>query len=364
MRAFTLSRYFAGHFVRATAAVFLGVFVLFVLVDYVEMTRRTSDLANVSAWTVAKVSINRVPQAAERFFPFAVLIGTMLCYLNLSRRLELVVARAAGISAWQFVAPALVVALVLGTLATTVYNPLSTTLRETSKRIEAEIFSERRSRLQSTSEGGFWISQRNAEGLSIINATSSREQGVVLDVVTVFNFDSDGRFVERVEAKRATLEPGHWRFEEVRVFAAGAPIREHETVLLRTNLSAEQVRENLATPETVSFWELPAYIGIAERNGLSAAGYKLQYQLLIARPFLLAAMVLLSASVSLRLFRSGGATRMVLSGILAGFLLYVLSKVTEDLSKAELLHPVAAAWVPVLVGGLSGFVTLLYQEDG
>jgi lipopolysaccharide export system permease protein len=55
---------------------------------------------------------------------------------------------------------------------------------------------------------------------------------------------------------------------------------------------------------------------------------------------------------------------MVLSGIAAGFLLYVLSKVTEDLSKAELMNPVAAAWLPVLVGGVTGFIALLYQEDG
>ena len=75
-------------------------------------------------------------------------------------------------------------------------------------------------------------------------------------------------------------------------------------------------------------------------------------------------MVLLAASVSLRFFRIGGVSRMVLSGIGAGFLLYVLAKVSEDLSKAELMHPMAAAWLPVLVGGLTGFVVLLYQEDG
>jgi lipopolysaccharide export system permease protein len=55
---------------------------------------------------------------------------------------------------------------------------------------------------------------------------------------------------------------------------------------------------------------------------------------------------------------------MVLSGISAGFLLFVLSKITEDMSKSELLSPVMAAWVPVLVGSLTGFVALLYQEDG
>ena len=60
----------------------------------------------------------------------------------------------------------------------------------------------------------------------------------------------------------------------------------------------------------------------------------------------------------------GGVMKMVLGGIAGGFLLYVLSKVTEDLSKAELLHPALAAWSPVLAGGLTGFVVLLYQEDG
>ena len=35
----------------------------------------------------------------------------------------------------------------------------------------------------------------------------------------------------------------------------------------------------------------------------------------------------------------GGVQKMVLSGVASGFLLYVLSKVTEDLSKAELMPP-------------------------
>ena len=169
---------------------------------------------------------------------------------------------------------------------------------------------------------------------------------------------------DRIEAKRATLEPGHWRLDQARVYAVGVPPREHDTFLVKTNLTSAQVRESFSTPETVPFWDLPAYIEIAERSGLVAAGYKLQYHILIARPFFLAAMVMLACCVSLRFFRFGGITKMVLGGIAAGFLLYVLSKVTEDLSKAELLHPAAAAWLPVLAGGLTGFIVLLYQEDG
>ena len=49
--------------------------------------------------------------------PFAALIAAMVCYLSLSRRLELVIARSAGVSAWQFVMPALVIALLIGIFA-------------------------------------------------------------------------------------------------------------------------------------------------------------------------------------------------------------------------------------------------------
>jgi lipopolysaccharide export system permease protein len=360
----TLGRYFAWRFLGAALAVFFGVCTLVVLVDYIELMRRTSDLANVSAWTVAKTSLYRVPQITERMLPFSVLVGSMTCYLNLSRRLELVVARSAGISAWQFVAPALIVSLLLGLAATAVYNPVSAMLREVSKRLESEIFGQSQPGPHQSFGGSFWIRQRSSEGQSILNANSSRDQGLHLGGVTVFTFDQSGRFHERIEAKSAELDRDFWRLGQARVYAAGAAPREYEAYRLNTYLTTEQVRESFATPETVSFWQLPLYIDMAERAGLVAVAYRLQYQLLIARPFLMVSMVLLAASVSLRFFRFGGVPQMVLSGIAAGFLLYVLSKVSEDLSKAQLLHPVSAAWLPVLVGGVTGCVVLLYQEDG
>jgi len=360
----TLTRYFAWRFIGATFVVFGGVFVLVVLIDYIELTRRASDVPNVSPWIVAQTSLFRVPQATERMLPFSVLVGAMSCYLNLSRRLELVIARAAGMSAWQFVAPALFMALLIGALVTTAYNPLSATLRERSKRLEAELFGERVTGVMTTS-GGFWVRQRSVDGhQAIIYAAGSREQGAKLDLVTIFTYDREGHFEERIEAKNAALEPGHWRLEQVRIYASGAAPRDLNSYLLSTTLTSEQVRESFATPETVSFWQLPLYINRAEQAGLGASGYRLQYQLLLAQPFLLASMVLLAASVSLRFFRFGGVPKMVLSGVGAGFLLYILSKVTADLSKAELMHPGAAAWVPVLFGMVTGFIVLLYQEDG
>ena len=359
----TIGRYFAGRFLVAAIGVFLSIFMLLVLVDYIEMVRKTSGLVSVSAIMVAKTSLYRVPQLLEKMMPFCVLIGAMTCYLALSRRLELVVARAAGVSAWQFMAPALASSIVLGSLATVAYNPMSANLRELSKRMEAELFgSAPGGGIQDAS--GFWLNQVASDGQWIINAARSEQQGVRLTGLTVFKFDNDFQFKERIEAREATLEEGRWVFKSARRFSLGAPPVDQDSFFIATSLSPAQVRNSFSTPETVSFWQLPGYIRSSESSGFATAGYRLQYHKLIAQPFLLAAMVMLAASVSLRFFRFGGVQKMVLSGVGAGFLLYVLSKVTEDLSKAELMHPIAAAWLPVSVGGLAGFLALLYQEDG
>jgi lipopolysaccharide export system permease protein len=359
----TLGRYFAGRFVVAAFGVFAGIFVLLVLVDYIEMVRKTSGVATASAVMVAETSLFRVPQLLEKLMPFCMLIGAMACYLALSRRLELVIARAAGVSAWQFIAPALGSSIVLGIMATTLYNPMSANLRELSKKMEAEIMGSSPGGGISDASG-FWLNQINDDGQTIINAVRSEQQGVRLTGLTLFSFDNALQFKERIEARQATLEDGFWLFKGVRRYSLNAAPVEQDSLKLPTSLTPAQVRNSFSTPETVSFWQLPGYIRSSESSGFATAGYRLQYHKLIAQPFLLAAMVMLAASVSLRFFRFGGVQKMVLSGVGAGFLLYVLSKVTEDLSKAELMHPIAAAWLPVCVGGLTGFLALLYQEDG
>jgi lipopolysaccharide export system permease protein len=364
MIAGTLSRYFGLLFLKSVVGTFFGVVALAAMIDYVELLRRSSDWPNATALILAEISVFRVPQLSERIMPFAVLVGAMSCYLTLSRRLELVVARAAGVSAWQFIAPSMVAAFLFGVVATTIYNPLAAVMHERSKLLEGEMMGEASPSAARESSGGFWVRQRSADGAAVINAKSSREQGAQLGAVSVYTFDNDGAFRERIEAKTATLEQGYWRFDDARIYASGAPPVIENTYRLATNLTPEQVRESFATPETVPFWELPAYIELADRAGLVAAGYRLQYQQLLSRPFLLTAMVLLAASVSLRFFRFGGVQKMVLGGISSGFLLFVLSKFTEDMSKSELLSPAMAAWIPVVVGSLTGFVVLLHQEDG
>jgi lipopolysaccharide export system permease protein len=361
MVGWTFARYLALAFARTIMAVFGTMFVLIYLIDFVELLRRASDAKEGSTLTMAFLSLLRVPSIAEQILPFSILFGSMFAFLNLTRKLELVVARAAGVSVWQFLLPPLFVALMLGIFATAIYNPVSATSKQRAARLETRIFGQTGSESTDTA---FWLQQDGVDGQTVFRADRASDGGTVLSGVTAFVYGLDGSFLERVEAQRAELSPGFWTLQDARVLEPGERPREVKADLIATNVSAEQVIQKFVAPDAVPFWDLPDLCERTIRAGLNATGYQLQYQALLARPLLFVAMVLVAASFSLRFFRFGGVARMVAGGVAAGFMLYVSTHLIADIGGAGLLSAPVAAWSPAMVGTMLGSLALLYQEDG
>jgi lipopolysaccharide export system permease protein len=359
----TMGRYFGRRFLGAVLVVFVSCAGLIALVDFLELTRRFGDRPNASFTSISYLVLLRLPAFTEQLLPFAVLIGAMATFLTFSRRLEFVIARSAGLSVWQFTGSAAATAFLVGVFAVAVYNPLSASLKERANQFEATLLNERASLFQGSSTG-IWVRQQSVDGQSILNAKASTEGGRRLTGVKIYAFDRNGRFVERVEARSAWLEPGNWVLEGAQVHGVASEPQQYDTYLVSTNLTLEQVRGRLASPDSLSFWNLPEVIEATERAGLRTERYRLQYQALLARPLLLIAMVAIAAVVSLRVFRFGGIGKMIVGGVVAGFLLYVVSRLAEELGEGGVIHPVAAAWFPAIFGSLMGCLVLLYQEDG
>ena len=130
------------------------------------------------------------------------------------------------------------------------------------------------------------------------------------------------------------------------------------------DLTPEKIQESFASPETLSFWDLPDFIRTLESTGFSALSHRIYFLTLLAQPLLLASMVLFAAAFSLRQTRRGGTAIMVMAGILTGFLLFILNDIVIALGLTEALPAAMAAWSPACVALLIGTGTLLHLEDG
>ncbi|MBX3581533.1 MAG: LPS export ABC transporter permease LptG [Rhizobiaceae bacterium] len=362
MMGWTLNRYFFRRYVAIVTWYFFGVYALIMLIDFTEFSSRTVGLPGYSVGLAFSVSALRVPIIVQQAVPFVALIGAMTTLISLNRKSELVIARSAGISAWQFLMPFCFGALILGLLTVTVLNPLAAHAVSRSEMLENEF--------RGGQSGGNsaiaapWLRQKAGDSDTIIGARTVLNQGLELADVTLFSLDGDGNIFERRDAARAYLRDGYWELHEVRRIRAGEQMPRIEIDRVPTNLKPEFVQERLARPETIPFYELPGKIEVAQSFGLKASAFATQFHTLLALPLLLVAMTLIAATVSMRFQRMGQSATMILGGILAGFLLYVVSVLVKAFGNAGLVPPFVVAWIPVVVAMFFGVTFLLYKEDG
>src|SRR5215469_18927330 len=124
----TLSIYIARQFSGAVVGMLLALSGLVAMFDFIELLRRSISKPDATFAIVAQIAGLRLPYIAMQVLPFAVLLGGMLCFWRLTRSSELVVARAAGVSAWEFLAAPTLCALLFGILATIAVSPLSSVM--------------------------------------------------------------------------------------------------------------------------------------------------------------------------------------------------------------------------------------------
>ena len=355
----TFGFYLFRRFITTILAVFFVVFLLIFAIDSIEVFRSAASSSTVSLMTVFSISLMRTPAVAEQIIPFATLFGAMIAFLNLARRLELVVIRASGVSVWQFIMPPIMAAGVLGLIAILAFNPLSARLKSIA---EDRTFS--MGKTTNTTAEEIWLRQKTEDGSAVIRAYRASISAPNFDKMTIFSFDQTGRFLERYYADQAELRGAAWKMKNVRIISPGVEARVEKEFSFPTNLTAEQVRQSLTPPETISFYDLPDWAARLSASGLDANRYVQQYRSLLARPFLLIAMILVAASVSLRFSRFGVSGKAILAGLASGFALYIVNKISSDLGAVGTFSTSFAAFFPPVLASLIGILALLHQEDG
>jgi lipopolysaccharide export system permease protein len=366
----TLSLYIGRQFLFGIAVAFAGMLTIVALGDLVELIHRTADAARgheVPFTVIAEMLLLKTPFTGIRILPFATLIGGMVALTKLTRTHELVVARAAGMSVWQFLSPAILLVLGIGVFFMTIYSPISSAMLSRFEQVEAKYVTGRTS-LLAVSSSGLWIRQVEHDDPEvkehIFHALKVAQKGAALSDVIVFSFGEGNRFTGRMDAHSATLEKGQWHLQDVVVSKPGALPEHKDDILFKTDLTTGQIQDSFASPMTLSFWQLPAFIRTLENAGFSALHHRMYWHSMLAGPLLLCAMIFVAAVFSLRLPRRGGILLLVVAGVVSGFMVYFLTNIISALGQSGEIPVVLAAWAPAMIAVMLGGGLLLHLEDG
>ncbi|WP_068112354.1 LPS export ABC transporter permease LptG [Tropicimonas marinistellae] len=363
------------YFARKFLSILLGIFTVFavfvVLLDMVEQMRRF-DSAELSFGGALELAMLSSPEALYLMLPLVVMLATLALFLGLARTSELVVTRAAGRSAIRaMIAPAITAALV-GVFGVTVLNPLVAATKHGYERKAAELSGSGTSVL-SVSREGLWLRQGGVEGQTVIRAQRANLDGTELYGVTFIGFAPEGAertgAVRRAEAETAALTDGAWKLTNAKLWplAVGNPEAEssvHESLLLPSTLTLDQIRDSFGSPASVPIWELPGFIRNLDEAGFSARHHRVWFQMELALPLFLAAMVTIGAGFTMRHTRFGRTGLMVLLALLMGFGAFFIRNFAQILGQNGDIPVSLAAWAPPAAAMLMSMGLLLHLEDG
>ncbi|HKM60998.1 MAG TPA: LPS export ABC transporter permease LptG [Acidisphaera sp.] len=367
--AITLTLYITRQFFGWTMVMHASLTGLVSLFDFIELLRRSATKPDATFGIISEIAALRVPYIALHILPFAVLLGGIVAFWRLTRSSELIVARAAGVSAWQFLSGPVLCAILLGAFNTAAISPMSSVLFARAEQMQDAYLNTSGGPVALTG-GQMWLRQADDglqhQGVAIIHAKNVVLKGkdLTATMVSVYRLDSSDRLLSRIEARGAVLLKGNWWLQDTRTLEPDRPPQLAALVPLPTDLTVTRVQESFASPDTLSVWALPGFINLLDRSGFSSIRHRLHFNSLLAMPLLAGTMALVAAGFSMRPARRGGVARMLGSGVAAGFALFVVSRVAEEFGQSGALPVILAAWAPAASGLMLAITLLLHVEGG
>lgn len=350
--------------ITSLGVIYLALAGLVFLADLIENMRFAGKVEGGNFTFAMQLTAVRTLGLTQALTPFVFLFGALWAFNQLNRKSELAVMRSAGLSVWRLVGPSTLIASLTGLAIIVIVDPFSARMLDLGEQMKNDIRGKKSSLVRVFGDG-IWLRQRDDGTTLLINAaTFDPERGALTDV-TIWRTDAKSAFQERIDSPQATLVG---RTIELRNATMKGPGQQGQQTTplfaIPTSLTLNDLQSSVPLPETMSIWDLPRFILLAEAAGLPTIRYNIRFHELCAMPLKLVSMVLIAAMFSLRPFRSGGAFLLLTLAVISGFLLFVLSEISTALGESATVPVALAAWSPAIIAAIIAITRLLQVEDG
>lgn len=391
----TFGKYLFTNYIKICVFIILIISILTILIDFTQTSARLNSIPHYKNSYALIISSLRLPFLLLQILPFIVLISGLICFFIQNKNSELIIMRSIGISAWQFIFPVCLGAFFIGSLAVLALNPLSAYSLSKANKLIAQWHGNNQNfasnlrpnpwLIQKTNEGETEIRAqniiKNIKGTTILNQIQFEQNSLTKQLLdqnkiyvglqnTDFVFIAPQKLdntlpnISLIHAEKAFLLPSYWLIISPKIYTTNTAPLNKQIYLLKTNIKEQFIEAYLTDPNTVPFYKLSEKIQIAKNFGANSYGFKMVQQYLLSLPILSATMVLIAATTSLKFSRNINIKLYAFSGILYGFVFYIITNLAQNFAKVGLLAPFIAAWTPILLALFTGLSFLLKQEDG
>jgi lipopolysaccharide export system permease protein len=353
------------NFVR----VFLAIALLVLLIDFLANLSRVNGLDSPIKNAFA-LSALRTTTYLSLAMPLIIMLSSLAFSVGLARSSEFVISRASGLSALRSLLSVIVCAFGLGIISVFLFDPAAARMIETYDEKLGALKGDQQQAV-SVNDNGYWMRQSTETGHQIIKARSASDQGRVLQDLTVFTYDQDGKVIDRMFAQTAFLNSNEWvltqgvKWNDTKLLADPSTASESFKILrVPTTITPTQLLEGYPAPETISPWDMNTQIQKVQLSGFSTLKYQSQQMAQYARPFLFVVMMIIGSVFTLQNARLGNLGISVVTSVIFGFSLHFLQNFATTLGRSGEIPLTIATWSPILSAGSVAIALFLHYEDG
>lgn len=358
----TLARYSARMFLTRFVAFTLGIVLVLQALDLMNESDVILAVDGAGYAQLMQYVGLRIPQLIKQFAPFAALLAALLTFATLNQNSEIIIMKAAGLSAHRILLPFLWASLIIAVLLF-LFN--EAVVARATARLDAW---QDRDYAGSAPPAAERVATRAwiKDGKTIINAQDVRyaRGQLVLTDVTILEGSVGPTIGNLTKAARAVYDAGVWKLQDVRRYDLNRlNVTRTDGEAWDTALPPDRFLAVAVVPDKVAFPTLYSAVQELSKTGQQTATLRAALWHKIASPLSTVLMPLLAAVAAFGLHRSGQLFPRIVIGLALGFAFFVADNFMMAMGQFGVAPPLLAAWAPFFLFLFVGESVLFRTEE-
>ncbi len=352
-----LDKYIVKIYFINISIIFFSVTAIMLIFDFIELSRIAST-RGVPLHIVLMMTYQKVPLHMQKILGFIVVISSLITVLKISSTNEYIAMQSLGVSGIRIYVSIYIMTLFIGVFHVMCLNPIVADLIAKYEYNEGKYFRGASEQI-SIADNGIWLKSNGDEEVIFIHANYISKNLKSLEGVVILQFDKEGFFFRRYDAKKLSYINKKWKIIEPILNDANNFNEKVDDVIIPLNISFSYIQENAVAADTVSVWKMWDLIALMNKHGISTRKYEVYFYKLITMPIFIMLLSVIGVYFGIIDRRFDNGYKGVIFAITTAFFLYILLDAMSAFSISGDITPVFSVMSHLLLSCAISLIVVL-----
>ena len=286
-----------------------------------------------------------IPSLIYEIFPFIFLLSSQFLFLKLLDSGELNTFKNHGLNNIKILRLITLTSFIMGLFIVIIFYNLSAIMKFEYLNIKKN-FTKDNKYLATITENGLWIKDEINDQINFINAQKFTINS--LNEVDIIQLNKKFEFQSNIKAEKIDIEDNNWKLYGVQIIDKDNNIKIIEEMNFFSNFNYKEINNLFSNLGSLTIWNLfelkKNYISI----NYSTTEIDYHVQRIVAYPFLITIITILSAILMLNLDTQKPKLFFIVVGILFSVIIYYINFFFGTMGKNEKIPLLVSVWTPII----------------